>query len=102
MTLLDRLRSARVYTKLDLKGAYQLLRIQPRDEHKAAIRTRYGTFDSMVVRDGLCNAPSSFQFFLNDIFHDVLDKGVIVYLDDITIYSDNQIENDRLVHHSMR
>ncbi len=102
MTLLDRLRLFTIFTKLDLKGAYQLLRIKVGDEHKAAIRTRYGTFDSMVVRDGLCNAPSSFQFFLNDIFHDLLDKGVIIYLDDITIYSTDPKEHEGLVNEVLR
>ena len=109
MTLFDRLRSFTVFTKLDLKGAYQLLRIRVGDEHKAAIRTRYGTFDSLVVRDGLCNAPSSFQFFLNDIFHDLLDNGVIIYLDDITIYGNDpklhekQVKTvlERLLHHGL-
>ncbi len=102
ITLLDRLRQATIFTKLDLKGAYQLLRIRVGDEHKAAIRTRYGTFESLVVRDGLCNAPASFRFFLNDIFHDLLDKGVIIYLDDITKYTEGHDKHQELVHEVLK
>ena len=51
----------------------------------------------MVLRDGLCNAPASFQFFLNNIFHDLLDKGVIIYIDDITVYSTQKEQHTKSV-----
>ncbi|EIW71197.1 hypothetical protein TREMEDRAFT_26998 [Tremella mesenterica DSM 1558] len=95
-TLLDRLQLGRIFTKLDLKGAYQLVRIKEGDEQKAALRTRYGSFESTVLRDGLCNAPATFQNFLQDMFHDLLDEGVVVYIDDITVYSDT-IENHQII-----
>uniref|UniRef100_A0A8C5MC00 Gypsy retrotransposon integrase-like protein 1 n=1 Tax=Leptobrachium leishanense TaxID=445787 RepID=A0A8C5MC00_9ANUR len=87
--LMERLRTATIYTKLDLRGAYNLLRIRKGDEWKTAFRTRYGHFEYLVMPYGLCNAPASFQYLVNDIFRDILDQYIIVYLDDILVYSDN-------------
>ncbi|KAJ8457717.1 hypothetical protein ONZ51_g11357 [Trametes cubensis] len=87
--LLDAPRKARIYTKIDLRHAYNLVRIAPGDERKTAFRTRYGSFKWLVMPFGLSNAPAAFQRFVNDIFADMLDVCVIVYLDDILIYSDN-------------
>lgn len=87
--LLDRLRTAKRFTKLDLRGAYNLVRIAPGDEWKTAFRTRYGSFEYNVMPFGLCNAPATFQRFMNEVFADLLDISVVVYLDDILIYSDD-------------
>jgi len=87
--LLDRLRSACVFTKLDLRGMYNLVRIADGDEWKTAFRTHYRSYEFQVMHYGLTNAPASFQRFMNDIFKDLLDMCVVVYLDDILIYSDN-------------
>ena len=84
---LDRLRDAKIYTKLDLRVGYSNVRIAAGDEWKTAFRTRYGTFEYLIVPFGLTNAPSAFQRFMNDIFSDLLDVNVTVYLDDILIYS---------------
>ena len=91
--LLDRLRSARVFTKLDLRGAYNLVRIADGDEWKTAFRTRYGSYEFQVMHYGLTNAPASFQWFMNEVFKDITDVCVVVYLDDILIYSDNPDEH---------
>jgi len=80
------LRDAKYFTKLDLVGAYQLLRMKEGHEPLTAFQTPFGMFESLVMRDGLCNAPASFQHFLNDIFQDMLGRGVVVYIDDIMIY----------------
>lgn len=91
--LLDRLRRAKIYTKIDLRGAYNLLRIAKGDEWKTAFRTRYGHYEYLVMPFGLTNAPASFQHLMNHNFHDMLDKFVIIYLDDILIYSNNEEEH---------
>ncbi|CAJ0958457.1 unnamed protein product [Ranitomeya imitator] len=85
--LFDRLRGARVFTKLDLRGAYNLIRIREGDEWKTAFNTRDGHYEYLVMPFGLCNAPAVFQDFVNDIFQDMLTTSVVVYLDDILIFS---------------
>uniref|UniRef100_A0A8C5PKT4 Gypsy retrotransposon integrase-like protein 1 n=1 Tax=Leptobrachium leishanense TaxID=445787 RepID=A0A8C5PKT4_9ANUR len=85
--LMDRLRSANIFTKLDLRGAYNLIRVKSGDEWKTAFRSRYGHYEYMVMPYGLCNAPATFQRFLNDVFRDILDSYIVIYLDDILIYS---------------
>ena len=90
---LDRLRTAKYFTKLDLKGAYNLVRIAEGDEWKTAFRTRYGHFEYLVMPFGLTNAPATFQAFLNDVLRESLDTFVVIYLDDILIYSDTLEEH---------
>jgi hypothetical protein len=85
--LLDRLRTGKIFTKLDLRGAYNLLRIRPNDEWKTAFRTRYGHFEYTVMPFGLTNAPVVFQHLMNDIFREYMDEFVVVYLEDILIFS---------------
>ena len=87
--LLDSPGKACIYTKIDLRHAYHLVRIRPGDEWKTSFRTRYGSFEWLVMPFGLTNAPAAFQHFVNDIFSDMLNVSVVVYLDDILIYSDN-------------
>src|SRR5882724_1566834 len=91
--LLDTPRKARIYTKIDLRHAYHLIRVAPRDEWKTAFRTHYSSFERLVMPEGLTNAPAAFQRFMNDIFADMIDVIVIIYLDDILIYSDNISEH---------
>ncbi|CAJ0963802.1 unnamed protein product [Ranitomeya imitator] len=85
--LIDRLRGARVFTKLDLRGAYNLIRIREGDEWKTAFNTRDGHYEYLVMPFGLCNAPAVFEDFVNNIFRDMLTTSVVVYLDDILIFS---------------
>ena len=93
---------ARIYTTLDLRHAYYLVRIADGDEWKTAFRTRYGSFEWRVMPFGLTNAPSAFQRFMNDIFSDMLDVHVIIYLDDILIYSDDPTEHKKHVREVLR
>jgi hypothetical protein len=86
-SLLERLSGAKFFTKLDLRGVYNLVRIRPGDEWKTAFRTLYDHFEYIVMPFGLTNAPAVFQHMANDIFRDFLDIFLIVYLDDILIYS---------------
>ncbi|KAB5587753.1 Retrotransposable element Tf2 [Ceratobasidium theobromae] len=85
--LIEKLRGAVWFTKLDLKTGYNLVRIREGDEWKTAFKTKYGLFESLVMPFGLTNAPAAFQSFMNDILRDLLDVCVVAYLDDILIYT---------------
>ncbi|CAI7876737.1 unnamed protein product, partial [Closterium sp. NIES-54] len=85
--LFDQLRTAQVFSKIDLRGGYHQIRVNPPDCPKTFFRTRYGSFEYTVMPFGLTNAPATFKMTMNEAFHPLLDKCVIVYLDDILIYS---------------
>src|SRR5437588_12776905 len=99
--LRDRLGKAKFFTKLDLKNGFYLLRIAKGDEWKTAFRCRYGLYEYTVMPCGLCNAPATFQSMINDVFHDLLDEGVVVYLDDILIYNEDEKSHIELVRRVM-
>ncbi|UTT89380.1 hypothetical protein NDA17_000487 [Ustilago hordei] len=84
------LRKARIYTKLDLRAAYNLIRIAKGDEWKTAFGTQLGLYEYLVMPFGLANAPAHFQSFINDIFRDIIGIYVVVYLDDFLIFSDTE------------
>ncbi|CAI7793637.1 unnamed protein product [Closterium sp. NIES-54] len=85
--LIDHLRTARVFSKIDLRGGYHQIRVEPSDCAKTAFRTRYGSFEYTVMPFGLTNAPATFQITMNEAFRPLLDKCVIIYLDGILVYS---------------
>ncbi|KAL0164855.1 hypothetical protein M9458_040608, partial [Cirrhinus mrigala] len=90
---LEQLRSAKIFTKLDLRSAYNLVRIRAGDEWKTAFSTTSGHYEYRVMPFGLSNSPSCFQAFVNEVFRDLLNRCVIVYIDDILIYSNSYPEH---------
>ncbi|XP_041912451.1 uncharacterized protein LOC121677640 [Alosa sapidissima] len=97
---LEQLRGASVFSKLDLRSAYNLVRIRPGDEWKTTFITPTGHYEYLVMPYGLSNAPSVFQGFMNEVFRDYINQFVIVFIDDILIYSPDlqtHIQHVRLV-----
>ena len=100
--LQDRVQGAQWFTKMDLKNGFNLIRIREGDEWKTAFRTRYGLYEFQVMPFGLTNAPSTFQDMMNHIFSDMLDLGLIAYMDDILTYAKTRKEHDRIVRETLK
>jgi hypothetical protein len=88
---------AKWFTKLDIRGAYNLICIAEGEAWKTAFRTYYGLFESLVMPFGLTNTPATFQNYINDILAPYLDRFCTAYLDDTLIYSDNFEEHQQHV-----
>jgi hypothetical protein len=100
--LQDRIRGAQFFTKIDLKNGYHLVRIKEGDEWKTAFRTRYGLYEFLVMPFGLSNAPATFQDMINHIFRDMIDLGLVAYIDDLLIYASTRAEHDKIVKEVLR
>ena len=95
--LREQVAKAKIFTKLDLRHGSNLIQIAEGDEWKTAFRTKYDLFEYWVIPFGLCNALASFRAMINEVLRQILDEGVIVYIDDILIYSATEEEHIRLV-----
>jgi hypothetical protein len=95
--LFDQLAGAQVFSKIDLRSGYHQIKIRAEDIHKTAFTTRYGIFEYLVMSFGLMNALTHFMYLMNSVFMPMLDKFVVVFIDNILIYSRSMEEHLQIV-----
>lgn len=103
--LFDQLKGAKVFSKIDLQSGYNQIRVREQDIEKTAFSTRYGHYEYKVMSFGLTNAPALFMETMNSMLHKYLDDFVVVFIDDILIYSKTEGEHEqhlRLVLETLR
>jgi hypothetical protein len=93
--LFDQMRGARVFSKIDLRSGYHQMKIRPSDIPKTTFSTRYGLYEFTVMSFGLTNAPAYFMNLMNKVFMEYLDRFVVVFINDILIYSRNESDHEQ-------
>jgi hypothetical protein len=96
--LFDQLVGAKVFSKIDLRSGYHQIKIRATDIPKIAFFTRYGLYEYLVMSFGLTNAPAYFMYLMNSVFMQELDKFMVVFIDDILVYSKNEDEHIKHLH----
>ena len=91
--LFDQLAKAKVFSKIDLRSGYHQIKIRPEDIPKTAFSTRYGLYEYLVMSFGLTNNPAYFIYLMNSVFMPKLNKFVVMFIDDILIYSENETDH---------
>ena len=92
--LFDQLKGASVFSMIDLQSGYHQLRIKDADVHKTTFRTRYEHYEFLVMPFGLTNAPTDFMDLMNSVFRSYVDQFVMVFIDDILVYSKDLEDHD--------
>ena len=103
--LFDQLKGASVFSNINLRFGYHQLRIKDADVHKTAFRTRYGHYEFLVMSFGLTNAPAAFMDLMNRVFRPYVDRFVVVFINDIFVYSKDWEDHDthlRVVQETLR
>ena len=93
--LFDQLAKAKVFSKIDLRSRYHQIKIRPEEIPKTAFSTRYGLYEYLVMTFGLTNAPAHFMYLMNSVFMPELDKFLVVFIDDILVYSENAQDHEK-------
>jgi hypothetical protein len=93
--LFDQMKGASIFSKIDLRVGYHQLKIRESDITKTAFHTRYGLYEYTVLSFGLTNAPAYFMYLMNKVFLEYLDKFVVVFIDDILIFSKMEEEHEK-------